>query len=104
MLGYQHGKILAQTELPPELQSFASFLDAQSGPVRDDFAYCLCLMMVEAGKMRLLETLPGESSSICVFESSVGDIFSVQRPPLSHEEEAGMIEVLRDIHKDEGLL
>jgi hypothetical protein len=92
------------TELPPELQGFASFLDAQSGPVRDAFAYCLCLMMVEVGKMRLIDTLPGESSPICVFETSVGDTFSVPRPPMDQEEEAKVIAVLRDILKNEGML
>jgi hypothetical protein len=92
------------TELPPELQDFASFLDAQSGPVRDAFAYCLCLMMIEAGKMRLVDTIPGESSPICVFETSVGDTFNVPRPPMNQEEEVEVIAMLRDILKDEGLL
>jgi hypothetical protein len=91
-------------ELSSELQGFAPFLDAQSGPVRDAFVYCLCLMMVEVGKMRLVNTPPSESSLICVFETSIGDTFSVPRPPMNQEEEAEMIAMLRDILKDEGLL
>jgi hypothetical protein len=31
----------------------------QPEPVRQAFHYCLALMMVEAGKARLIETLPG---------------------------------------------
>lgn len=61
-------------------------------------------MMVEVGKMRLVDTLPGESSPICVFETSIGDTFNVPRPPMNQEEEAKMIAVLRDILKDEGML
>jgi hypothetical protein len=32
-------------------------------------------MMVEAGKARLIETRPGEAGTICVFESSAGEVF-----------------------------
>jgi hypothetical protein len=54
---------------PPDLTAFASLLDAQPAPVRDAFNHCLCLLMVEAGKMRLVETQPGESGEVCVFET-----------------------------------
>ncbi len=90
------------TELPPELAGFAVLLDAQPQPVREIFQYCLCLLMVEAGKMRLVDTVPGEMSPICVFESSAGETFSVARPPMSQEEEAEVIGVLREILDDEG--
>ncbi len=30
-------------ELPPELEGFASLLDAQPQPTREAFQYCLCL-------------------------------------------------------------
>jgi hypothetical protein len=92
------------TDLPPELEGFASLLDAQPQPVREVFQYCLCLMMVEAGKMRLVDTVPGEASPICIFETVAGDTFSVPRPALSQEEEAEVINVLRGILKDEGIL
>jgi hypothetical protein len=91
------------TELPPELVGFATFLDAQQQSVREIFQYCLCLMMVETGKMRLVETVPGETAAICVFESSAGETFSVTRPPMSQEEEAEVIVVLREILDDEGV-
>jgi hypothetical protein len=61
--------------LPPELAAFASLLDAQPAPARDAFRYCLALAMVEAGKARLVETVPGENGPVCVFESSAGERF-----------------------------
>jgi hypothetical protein len=91
-------------DLPPELEGLASLLGAQPQPVREAFEYCLCLMMVEAGKMRLVDTIPGEVSPICIFESTVGEPFSVARPPMSQKEEAGVIAMLREILKDEGML
>lgn len=91
------------TNLPPELQQFAAFLDALPQPVQAAFQYCLCLLMVEAGKMRLVETLPSESGSICVFETVAGDRFSVVKPPISKEDEADLVEQLRDILDEEGL-
>ncbi|UCC53013.1 MAG: hypothetical protein JSV68_03420 [Anaerolineaceae bacterium] len=90
-------------ELPPELEGFATLLDAQPQPVREIFQYCLCLMMAKADKMRLVDRIPGEASVICVFESSAGETFSVARPPMSQEEEAEVIAVLREILDDEGI-
>ena len=92
------------SDLPPELEGFASLLDAQPQPVREIFQYCLCLMMVEAGKMRLVDTISGDVSPISVFETTLGETFSVDRPPMSQEEEDEVIAVLREILKDEGML
>ena len=86
---------------PPELAAFASVLDAQPGRVRDAFNYCMCLLMVEAGKMRLVEEGPGE---ICVFETVTRVKFRVAKPALSRDQEAALIDVLREILKDEGEL
>ena len=85
--------------LPPELAAFSYLLDAQPAPVRDAFHYCLCLLMVEAGKMRL-----GESGEICVLETVAWHKFSVVKPALSRDQEAALIDVLREILKDEGEL
>jgi hypothetical protein len=52
-------------------------------PVRDAFNYCMCLLMVEADKMRLVDTMPGESGELCTFETVTGDTFSIARPPMS---------------------
>jgi hypothetical protein len=54
--------------------------------------------------MHLIEMVPGESAPICVFETLVGKTFSVPRSPMTQEEEAKVIAVLRSILDDEGLL
>jgi hypothetical protein len=92
------------TTLPPELAAFSYLLDTQPAPVRDAFHYCLCLLMVEAGKMRLVEKVPGENGEIYVFETVARVKFNVTRPALSRDQEAALIDVLREILKDEGEL
>jgi hypothetical protein len=88
--------------LPPELQQFAAFLDAQPSTVQVAFQYALCLLMVEAGKMRLVEIVPSESGATCIFETTAGDTFSVTRPPIDKETEAALVEQLREVLDDEG--
>jgi hypothetical protein len=90
-------RINAGTDLPPELAAFASLLDAQPAPVRDAFCYCLALAMVEAGKARLVEIVPGENGPVCVFESSAGERFSLAKPAMSEEAE------VKEILEEEGL-
>jgi hypothetical protein len=90
------------SNLPPELQQFAALLDAQPGPVQVAFQYAMCLLMVESGKMRLVETVPGENGPYCVFETIAGDTFSVTKPPIDKEAEAALVEQLRAILDDEG--
>lgn len=46
----------------------------------------------------------GYSFPICVFETIVGDTFSVPRPSTRLGKEAEVIALLRDILKDEGML
>ena len=87
-------------DLPPDLTSFAQFLEAQPELVRAAFNYFVALLMVEAGKAKLIETRPGDVGSICVFESSAGERFSLVRPGMSEEREREMREVL----KEEGYL
>ena len=89
------------TALPPELAAFSYLLDTQPAPMRDAFHYCLCLLMVEAGKMRLVEKVPGENKEICVFETVARVKFSVTRPALSRDQEAALIDVLREILEEE---
>jgi hypothetical protein len=86
-------------DLPPELAAFADLLDAQPAPVRDAFNFCLCVLM--AGKMRLVEKVPGENGGVRVIETTVGDRFRVTRPAMSREQEAALIDVLPEILKDE---
>ncbi len=90
------------TDLPPDLAAFASLLDAQPEPARAAFAYCLALAMVLDGKARLVETRPGDSSPVCVFETVAGDTFSIARPRITKEQEAALIDTIRDILEEEG--
>ena len=92
------------TTLPPELAAFSYLLDAQPAPMRDAFHYCLCVLMVEAGKMHLVEKVPGELGTVCVFETTAYDRFSVTRPAISKEQEMALIDMLREILEDEGKL
>ena len=84
-------------------QQLAAFLDAQPGSVQTIFRDCPSLMMVEAGKMKLVTTTPGDEGAVCTFETVAGDVFSIAKPPLSEEQEMKLIEQLREILDDEGL-
>ena len=92
------------TTLPPELAALSYLLDTQPAPVRDAFHYCLCVLMVEAGRMRLVEKVHGETGKLCVFATTRGDHFCVLKPALSRDQEAALLDVLREILKDEGEL
>jgi hypothetical protein len=65
---------------------------AAGSGVRDAFHYCLCLLMVEAGLMRMVEKLAGEN--MCVFETPRRERFSVVKPALSRDQEAALLDVL----------
>jgi hypothetical protein len=87
--------------LPPQLQQFASFLDAQPGNIQVAFQYCIALLMVEAGKAKLVSTEPSENGAVCTFETIAGDIFSINRPVISEDEEAVLIEQLKVILEED---
>jgi hypothetical protein len=90
------------TDLPPELSALASLVDAQPAPVREVFRYCLALLMIEAGKARLVAVEPGEAGAVCTFETVAGERFGLARPAISKEVEAGVREMLREILEEEG--
>jgi hypothetical protein len=70
--------------------------------VRQAFNYCLALMMVEAGKAHVIETLPGEAGQVCTFETVAGEQFSPARPALGEEAEAEVRDIVREILGEEG--
>ena len=70
--------------------------------MRDAFHYCLFLLMVEAGVICFVGKVPGENGEICLFETVVRVKFSVNKPALSRDQEASLIDVLREILEDEG--
>ncbi len=88
----------------PELAAFAPLLDAQPTPVRAAFAYCLAVAMAQDGKARLVETRPGDASPVCVFETLAGDTFSIAKPRVTKEQQAALIDTIRDILEEEGRL
>ncbi len=90
------------SHLPPELAAFAALLDAQPGPVQAAFQYVVAVMLVEAGKARLMSVAPGESGALCSFETVAGDVFSVVRPPLDDAAEAELRAAVRQIWEEEG--
>jgi len=89
------------SDLPPELQQFASFLDAQPGPVQVAFQYCLALSMVEYGQAEHIKTGPSENGAMVTFKTTAGDVFTVIKPQITPEQEAAIIEQLRDILDEE---
>lgn len=54
--------------------------------------------------MRLIETLPGEITSIAVFESVAGERFSVARPNTTTNQEPELVVVLHELLADEDLI
>ena len=54
-----------------------------------------------AHQTELLQTIPGESGPLCTFETTTGDIFTLPKPPITTEQEAALLEQLKDILDDE---
>jgi len=75
----------------------------QSKAGREAMRYFAALMMVEAGRMRLVERVPGDDGTICVFENLAGDLLGVKRPMMSQEREAEILEAWKGIFGDLGL-
>ena len=65
--------------------------------------YFAAMMMVEKGLMRLVEKVPGDDGTICVFENLAGDLLGVKRPVMSQEREVEILEAWNDIMRIAGL-
>ncbi len=50
----------------------------------------------------MVETVPGEGGEVCAFETTVGDTFTVTKPQVTKEQEAAVIEMLREILEEAG--
>jgi hypothetical protein len=85
------------TDLPSELSTLVALIDAQPSPVCEAFRYCIALGMAAAGKIRLVQSFPGENGMICVFESSEGKRFTLAKPAMTEEQEATVKAMLRVI-------
>ena len=80
-----------------------AIIDSQPQPVRETFEYCSAMMLVDVGRMQLVEKFPGDDGTICVFEKLAGDKIAVKRPIMSEEKEAEILEAMEKIFRDAGL-
>jgi hypothetical protein len=87
--------------LPSDLAAFATLLDGQPALVRDNFNYCLCLMMVEADWPELLQIVPGmgRSKGNCRHPLRAAEKYALAGPPLSQQQNVEMIEMVRELCK-----
>lgn len=60
-------------------------------------------MMVEAGKMQVVDTIPTDTIPLCDFITITGDSFAVHRTSITEAEEQQLIAALREILQDEEL-
>jgi hypothetical protein len=66
------------------------------------FNYCLCQLVVEAGRMRLVAKTPGDDGPLCHFHSADGEVFLVPEPALTAAQLAQLKTILRQIWLEEG--
>jgi len=92
------------TDLPPELQAFASLLDAQPPRVQEAFQFLLATAMHEAGKFELLNVAEVDDQRHYVFKSTAGEVFSLVRPEMSKEMQRKVRREVREILREDGLL
>jgi hypothetical protein len=88
----------------PQFEPFRALFESKPARVRKAYDYCLCLLMVENGEMELIKTVPGVTTPICMFKAVSGDMVAVEKPPLSQEQIADVLDTLRGYTKDEDLL
>lgn len=88
-------------QLPTEYQHFAALLDTLPQVDRVLFHYCLCLLMVEANKMVLLETIPGDTAPLCIFETIAGERFSIPKPSLTPLLEEALKKMIYEVLAEE---
>jgi hypothetical protein len=90
--------------IPPELERYTDFLNAQPSDVQSTFYYTLCMMMVGQGRMELVNSQAGEDGDIYVFRSGTGEEYRVVRPDIGYEDDALMVRALKMVLRDEGML
>ena len=76
----------ANNDLSPELQPFASLLDAQPPEVQGASQFLLAIAMHKAGKFELLNVAEVDGRWHYTF-SGAGEVFSVVRPEMGKEME-----------------
>jgi hypothetical protein len=86
----------------PALLAIAHRLGLEPAVTKVAFAYCLCLLMVEAGQMRLVSKTPGDDGPLCHFHSADGEVFLVPEPALTAAQLTQLKTILRPIWPEEG--
>jgi hypothetical protein len=66
------------------------------------FNYCLCQLMVEAGRMRLVARTPGDDGPLCHFLSADREVFVVPEPALTAAQLTQLKTSLHQIWLEEG--
>jgi hypothetical protein len=94
--------MINKNDLFPELARLASLLDVQPRLIQALVQYCLALVMVEAGKARLIGSFPGDTGPLCTFETAAGEHISLTKPLLGDELEREVKQLLRRILEEEG--
>ena len=89
-------------KLPPQATQLASLFDVQPGPIQALVQYCLALVMVEAGKAKLVSTIPGDTGLLCTFKTATGEYISLAKPLLGDEQEREVKTWLRQILEEKG--
>ncbi len=87
---------------PYTILAIAHQLGLEPAATQSAFAYCLCLLMVEAGRMRLVAKTPGDDGPLCHFHSADGEVFLVPEPTLTAAQLAQLKAILRPIWLEEG--
>ena len=95
--------MINNNKVPPQFVRLTSLFDAQPGLMQALLHYCLATVLVEAGKAKLISTIPGDLGPICTFESAAGERIYLAKPPLSDEQAEEIKQLLRRIIKEEGL-
>lgn len=86
----------------PQSAQLASLFDVQPGPIQALVKYCLALVMVEAGKAKLVNTIPGDTGMLCTFKTATGEYISLAKPLLGDEQEREVKAWLRQILEEKG--
>jgi len=83
--------------MTPEALALASFADAQPPHIQAMWRYALAALMVEAGQATMTASAPSEVGLVCSFTTSAGEVFAVNKPPMTAEAEARLMAELREI-------
>jgi hypothetical protein len=86
----------------PALVAIAHRLGLEPAVTQVAFAYCLCLLMVEAGRMRLVSKTPGDDGPLCHFLSADREVFVIPEPALTAAQLTQLKTILRPIWLEEG--